>query len=84
MTDPVLLQAMQRVLDQMQEQQAQPRAAQTGAYVVLARHLAVRGHADLPALVCDLDVLRKSQPGEHWQADLQTLIDGLRLVRMPS
>ena len=85
MTDPDVLQAMQRVLDQMQEQQAQQRAAHGGAYVVLARHLAALGHADLPALARDLDRLRLSQPDAQWHAqELEVLVGALRLVQTPS
>lgn len=83
MTDPETLQALQRVLDQLQEQQAQQRAAQAGAYVVLARHLAMRGHADLTQLARDLKQLRQSQPDEHWQDELDALIGALRLARVP-
>lgn len=84
MTDPELLQAMQLVLDQMQEQQASRNAAQAAAYVALARHLAVRGHADVAALARDLETLSRTQADEDWQELLQGLVGGLRLLRLPA
>lgn len=84
MTDPELMRAMQLVLDQMQEQQAARNAAQAAAYVALARHLAVRGHANLDVLAGELETLRESQADEDWQEPLQGLAGALRLLRLPS
>jgi cobalamin biosynthesis Mg chelatase CobN len=83
MTDPDLPQAMQLVLDQMQEQQAARNAAQAAAYVAMARHLAVRGHAELAVLARELETLSQAQADEDWQALLQGLAGGLRLLRVP-
>lgn len=78
MTDPFLPQAMQLVLDQLQEQQAQQHAAQAAAYVALARHLAARGQADLGALACDLEAFAQAQTGEDYRAHLAALAAALQ------
>lgn len=52
-------------------------AVQGAAFVALARHLAVQGLADLPALAQDLELLAQTQPDADWQSGLQGLATSL-------
>ena len=56
------------------------QTVQRTAWVALARHMAVLGHADLPVLAQDLQTLGQTQPDPGWQSGLQGLADALRLA----
>lgn len=77
-TDPRVLDALQALTDQVDALQLQ-QAAQGTALLTLARHLAARGHADLPQLALELDAMAAAQPGAGWQSVLSQLAEGLRL-----
>ncbi|MBX9833199.1 MAG: hypothetical protein K2X78_09160 [Burkholderiaceae bacterium] len=76
-------QTLPDVLQALLEQVQQLHMAQTvqrTAYVALARHLAVQGHADLPTLANDLDTLAQVQQEPDWQSGLQELSASLRFA----
>ena len=56
------------------------QAVQHAAFVALARHLAVQGHADLPALAQDLHTLAQAQAEPGWQSGLQELAASVLLA----
>ena len=70
---------LQGLLAQVQ-QLHMAQTVQRTAWVALARHMAVLGHADLPVLAQDLQTLGQAQPDPGWQSGLQGLADALRLA----
>ena len=70
---------LEALLDQVQ-QLHMANAVQNTAFVALARHLAVQGHADLPTLSNDLDTLAHVQREPGWQSGLQELATSLRFA----
>ena len=79
MTDHRVLDALQELTDQMGALQ-QRQAAQDAALLVLARHLAVRGGADLQALALDLQAMAGAVPGVGQQSALTRLAGAARLA----
>lgn len=67
------------LLDQVRELNA-AQAVQRAAFVALARHLSKAGHADLPQLARDLDMLAQTQPEPAWQSGLAELAGALLLA----
>lgn len=55
-------------------------SAAQSAYLMLARHLAVRGHLDMEQLAADLEMMAATQDGDIWREDHQTLADALRAI----
>ena len=75
---------LEALLDQVQ-QLHMANTVQNAAFVALARHLAVQGHADLPTLANDLDTLTQVQRESGWKSGLQALATSLRFSdRRPS
>ena len=70
---------LQALLEQVQKLHM-AQTVQSTAYVALARHLAVQGHADLPTLANDLDTLAHVQSEPGWQSGLQELATSLRFA----
>lgn len=70
---------LEGLLDQVRQLHT-AQAVQHAAFVALARHLAVRGHAELPALAQDLETLARAQAEPGWQSGLQKLAASLLLV----
>ena len=67
------------LLDQVRELHA-AQAVQRAAFVALARHLSKAGHADLPQLARDLEMLAQTQPEPAWQSGLAELAGVLLLA----
>ena len=63
---------LQALLEQVQ-QLHMAQLVQRTAYVALARHLSKAGHADLPQLARDLEMLAQTQPEPAWQSGLAEL-----------
>lgn len=82
MTDPRALDVLVAVHQQLAEL-VQRQAAQDAALLTLARHLAARGHADLPVLVQELRTMATVQPDAGWQAGLKALAGALRRAHVP-
>lgn len=56
------------------------QTVQSSAYVLLARHLAVQGYADLDVLAKDLELQASTEPDEGWQSGHAELAGALRLI----
>lgn len=55
-------------------------AVLNSAYVTLARHLAVRGHADIQALAADLECMADTQDNSTWREEHMRLAGVLRVL----
>lgn len=83
-TPELLLSAIETLAEQVRDLQMK-HTVQQSSWLVLARHLSVRGFADLETLAEDLRQMSASQQDADWQAGFESLADALSVVRnLPS
>lgn len=67
---------LQAILDELQQLHME-QAVQRGAYLVLARQLALRGHLEADSLAADLHQMEQTQGDPLWRVGFANLANAL-------
>lgn len=70
---------LQAILDELQQLHME-QTVQRGAYLVLARQLAARGHMQLAELAADLQLMAEAQDEPGWQEGYESLAGAVLLA----
>lgn len=70
---------LQAILDELQQLHME-QAVQRGAYLVLVRQLAVRGHMPLADLAADLQLIANTQYEPGWREGYESLAGAVLLA----